>query len=341
MTPSVSVIIPVYNGAQTLRHCLDALRRSQGASFECIVVDDGSTDHSVQIARRAGVRVIEASRRGGPARARNIGVRAATGDILLFIDADVCVHPDTIVRTVRAFAEDSAMDAVIGSYDFEPGASNFLSQYKNLVHAFVHQNGCREASTFWSGCGAIRRSFFLETGGFPEHWTRPSVEDIEFGASIRRLGGHIKLNPDLQVKHLKRWSLPGLLRTDIFDRAIPWTVLMLRSGSMPNDLNLRINQRFSVAMVCLAPLLLAARFPLLACLALALTILLNVDLYRFLAKRRGWLFATRAVPVHLLYFLYSGLAMLAGMVWCAVRAEHLTTLPEISERTEQTAPTQG
>jgi glycosyltransferase involved in cell wall biosynthesis len=302
-----------------LQACLHAVSLDTDTSCECIVVDDGSTDASVEIARRAGVQVIEAGARGGPARARNIGARAACGEILLFIDADVCLHPGTIAKAVRALS-DTSIQAVIGSYDFEPADPNFLSQYKNLFHAFVHHHGRPEASTFWTGCGAIRRSFFLETGGFPEHWTRPSVEDIEFGAAICRAGGRIRLDPDLEVKHLKRWTLPGLLRTDIFDRAIPWTVVMLRSGAMPNDLNLRVEQRFCVALVCIAPLL-ALRFPLLAGLAIALPILLNLPFYRFFARQRGWWFAVRTVPMHLLYFFYSGLAMVGGIVLYAVKTE--------------------
>lgn len=317
---SVSVIIPVFNGAGTLEVCLDAVFRTTGGSCACIVVDDGSTDDSVGIARRAGAQVIEAGTRGGPARARNIGALASSAEILLFIDADVCVLPETIAKAVRELTMDSSIDAVIGSYDFEPAEPNFLSQYKNLFHSFVHHHGRPDASTFWTGCGAIRRSFFLEAGGFAEYWTRPSVEDIEFGAAILRSGGRIRLDPDLQVKHLKHWSLSGLLRTDIFDRAIPWTVLMLRSGDMPNDLNLRVEQRFCVALVCVAPVL-ALWFPILASLAILLAIVLNLPLYRFFARRGGLLFAIRTIPLHQLYFLYSGLAMIGGIAVYAVQPE--------------------
>ncbi len=129
-------------------------------------------------------------------------------------------------------------------------------------------------------------------------------------------------NPELQVTHLKRWNLASLLRTDIFDRAMPWTELMLRNRAMPNDLNLRVEQRFCVMLVCLAPIL-APRFPASALLALALAIALNHALYGFFAARRGWWFAIRAVPMHLLYFFYSGAAMAAALAWFAVRTEPL------------------
>jgi len=110
--------------------------------------------------------------------------------------------------------------------------------------------------------------------------------------------------------------------------------LMLRNGAMPNDLNLRMEQRFCVALVCAAPAL-AVRFPGLSCLAILLAILLNTSLYRFFARQRGGWFALRTVPLHLLYFLYSGLSMAIGIALYAVKTqpaaktEHLTIPPEI------------
>ena len=66
----------------------------------------------------------------------------------------------------------------------------FLSQYKNLVHHFYHHRGKREASTFWSGCGAVRKQAFLDAGGFDvERYTRPSIEDIELGYRLIKAGG--------------------------------------------------------------------------------------------------------------------------------------------------------
>jgi glycosyltransferase involved in cell wall biosynthesis len=319
VTCSVSIIIPVYNGASTLGRCLDAVLKSALAPDECIVVDDRSTDDSADIARRYGVRVIQAEGHGGPARARNLGASAARSEILLFIDADVSVHPDTISKVVEAFKSAPVVDAVIGSYDFEPACPNFLSQYKNLFHTWVHQNSRRDAVTFWTGCGAIRRSLFQACGGFNENWRRPSVEDIEFGALIRRAGGRILLDRDVQVQHLKHWSFISLLRTDIFDRGIPWTVLALGQGGMPDDLNLKMDQRVSVLLVYLA-VLFAFKSILLASVTVLAALALNLPLYRFLAGRRGWLFSLRALPLHLLYFFYCGVAFGAGALFYAAQS---------------------
>jgi glycosyltransferase involved in cell wall biosynthesis len=244
-------VIAAHNAASLLDACLRDLARSTVAPLECIVVDDGSTDATPEVARRHGATVLATGKRGGPAHARNLGAQVARGDVLLFLDADVCVHPDTVQRIHQSFATEPDLDALIGSYDDAPGEGDFLSQYKNLMHCFVHQSGRRQASTFWSACGAIRRDLFLEHSGFDESYDRPAIEDIELGYRLVRARRKVLLDPDLRVKHLKRWTFVGLLKSDIFDRGIPWTELILRDRCMPNDLNIQLSQRVSVVLVFL------------------------------------------------------------------------------------------
>lgn len=309
--PFISIIIPVYNSSPTLCLCLDAVNQSIYRNFECLVADDGSWDESADIAAEKGARVLSIPGRRGPAFARNIAAAEAQGDILLFIDADVCIQHDTVAAVAAAFVNDPQLDALIGSYDDSPAESNFISQYKNLLHCFVHQQGKRCASTFWTACGAIRRPVFQASGGFDKRYTRPSTEDIELGARLIRAGHKIELEPSLTVKHLKRWTFWGLLECDVRDRAIPWTLLMLRERHIPNDLNVQWSQRMSVAAVYLAFSMLLTYWPFSVMLA-ALAIVINRSFYAFLARRRGLFFAIRAVPLHLLYFLYGGAAFLAA-----------------------------
>jgi glycosyltransferase involved in cell wall biosynthesis len=247
----ISVIIPVYNSAATLPRCLEAVLSSNYAPYECIVVDDGSSDGSQEIARRYPVRVVESPKRAaGPADARNRGAELARGEYLFFIDADVIVPPDSLAKVAATFEKHTDVAAIFGSYDENPGDREFLSQYKNLVHHFVHQRGHEDASTFWSGCGAIRRERFCEIGGFDaKQYRRPSIEDIELGYRLKAAGHKILLQKDIQVTHLKRWSLGGLLKADISYRAVPWTLLILKDRNLPNDLNLQSSQRLTTLLV--------------------------------------------------------------------------------------------
>jgi GT2 family glycosyltransferase len=277
-------------------------------------VDDGSTDDSAAQARRFGARVVTSSRpRLGPAAARNQGAQVARGDILFFIDADVLVQPTSVAQVAQFMGEQPEIAACFGSYDTTPDAPNFLSQYRNLLHHYVHQTGSEAATTFWSGCGAIRRSVFLELGGFNvKAYPRPSIEDIELGYRMVAAGYPIRLIKSLQVKHLKRWTAWSILTTDIRDRALPWTRLLLRQGALVNDLNLQTGQRVSVALAMLSAFCVFAFFVtplafvpwLLAGLALCW---LNRRFYEFLWQQRGAAFVARVLPWHWLYFVYSGI----------------------------------
>jgi glycosyltransferase involved in cell wall biosynthesis len=324
----LSVIVPVHNGARFLQRCLESLARSEFRDYECIVVDDGSTEDIAPLAARYGVRLVVLDHQGGPARARNRGAEHARGEILVFLDADVCVHSDTLSRVEAHFRNHPATDAVMGSYDDRPADPGFVSQYKNLFHHYVHQNSRAEAWTFWAGCGAVRRHAFEAMHGFDESYRRPCIEDIELGLRLRAAGRRIDLNREIQATHLKRWTFWNLLRTDLLDRGIPWLLLMLRSRTMPADLNVTLAHRLSVALVgamgllgagvCAAQLAALPFFAATASPKLLLAVLaglgsvlfvVNLDLYRFFARKRGLWFVLRAIPLHWLYYGYCGLAV--------------------------------
>lgn len=245
--PKISVIIPAYNGRKTLTECLTAVTSSDYSNYEIVLVDDCSTDETPDMAREYGAKVI--SLEGGPygpGYARNRGVEVAQGDIVFFVDADVVIKSDTVTKVAETFTSKPEISAMFGSYDDDPDAGDFSSQFKNLFHHFVHQQGRDQAVTFWSGCGAVRKQAFQETGGFDaERYPRPSIEDIELGYRLTAAGHKIAVNKDVQVKHLKRWTLRGMVKADIFDRAIPWTQLILREKNLPDDLNLGLSQRAS------------------------------------------------------------------------------------------------
>lgn len=315
----ISIVIPVHNAGEYFRLCLESISASEMPPGEIIVVADGDSDGSWKIAGEFGAKLVRTPHSRGPARARNLGAKEAVGDILLFIDSDVTIPGNALSLVAAAFRNDPGLGALFGSYDEEPYARNFLSQYKNLFHNYVHQTANEDASTFWCGCGAVPRRIFQELGGFNENYRKPSIEDIEFGYRLKREGYRIRLVKELKVKHLKRWGLFSLIRADFLYRALPWTTLILAEGKLLNDLNLKTSSRISTACIYLLLISLAAsfRFPWLLALAgvSAVTLLaLNWDLYRFFWKKRGLLFAVKALPWNWLYFFYSGLAFAIGFI---------------------------
>ena len=319
----VSILIPVYNGSATLTDCLEALFRNDLSEAEVILINDHSTDDGPAIAARMGARVLDNPRGRGPAAARNFGAENAKGQILFFVDADVVVKDNTVSEVLQAFDEAPQIAAVFGSYDDDPAQKNFLSQYKNLLHHYVHQRSTENASTFWAGCGAIRKEVFRSMAGFDElQYTKAQIEDIELGVRLWKKGHIVRLRKSLQVKHLKRWTPIGLLKADILYRAIPWSKLILQDRRMPSELNLLPAHRWSaflVGLLLLALVILPFAYfefgisgwgfkALLLSIPFILILLiwLNRDLYGFFLSRRGFLFTVAAIFWHLFYYFYSG-----------------------------------
>jgi glycosyltransferase involved in cell wall biosynthesis len=343
----LSLVVPVCNGQSVLSACLAGIARAVRENDEVIVVDDGSTDDTAAVVRAHGATLVPAAGSPrGPAWARNRGATLATGDILVFVDADVVLHADALARMAATFAEQPRLHALFGSYDAEPTAPGLPSRFKNLLHHYVHQHSRREAGSFWAACGAVRREAFFAVGGFDERFAEPSIEDIELGRRFARAGMSIRLCPEIQGTHLKRWTLASLWRTDVFARAVPWTKLVLREGNVPNDLNLTWRSRasavfaWSLAVSLGATAVLSALgqsataepAALVAAVCLAVTTLLNLDLHRFFVRRGGVRFAAGAWLLHYLYLLY-GSAVFAALA--VVHAVDVRAHEPQSERPHQ------
>ena len=317
-SPRLSVVIPVYNGAATLAACLGALRASTCQDLEIIVVDDGSTDTSVAIAEAHGARVIQMERNGGPARARNRGAAAAKAPILFFTDADVAVLPETVAKILSRFEADPDLDALFGSYTLETPDPGFFSIYKNVVHHYTHQTSREEAASFWTGCGAVKRAAFDAVGGFDEGYGGATIEDIELGGRLYAAGRKIRLFKDIQATHHKRYTFGSLLMSDVFNRAIPWTALMLRRTGPRNDLN--TTRSSAIALLTAYTLLLGALLGLLwppgwllAAVSAPIFFVCNLPFYRFLWSAKGPGFAVKGVAANYWFYLYSGVGFWLGV----------------------------
>jgi GT2 family glycosyltransferase len=347
--PCLAVVIPVYNGGADFQRCLRALRDAAEAisgPIELIAIDDGSTDGSGELAAAFGARVLRHEKPLGPAAARNLGAKEATAEVVFFLDADVLVHPATLSGALGHLERHPEVAAVFGSYDDSPPAPGLVSRYRNLLHHHVHQQGefdgeqARAAHTFWTGCGAIRREAFLEAGGFdPELYPRPAIEDIELGYRLTRAGHAIHLKRDLFATHLKRWTLGGVIRTDIFHRGVPWLLLQWRLGVRETDLNVGRTQKLCALGVGLGGLALPASVafpPLLASVpaALLLIVAANRPFYRLLAHRRGLPFAAAATLPHAVYYA----CCLASVIIAAGRWSVRSRRPLAPAATPRRAP---
>lgn len=328
--PYLSIIVPVKNGHTVLPTMLGNLVRSElpRESWELILVDDGSTDDSVEIASEYADLVIRLPGRSrGPGYARNRGVERARGECVVFLDADVVVRPDTLGRIAATMSSRPDVDAVFGAYCDEPAAAGVVSQYRNLLHHYTHDQEPGDAQTFWAGCGCVRRSVFMAVGMYDEwRFSRPQIEDVELGYRMSAHGYHILLQPDIQVTHLKRWTFRSMIKADFMDRGVPWARLLAEQRALlgpaalkAKTLSLRAKEKSNTFFVCLGLLLLGLSvqpkdhlLAVLGALCLVIVILRGLPLYAFFFRKRGLVFAICGVVLHMIYYLTAAVSVAWG-----------------------------
>ena len=303
--PSVSVVIPAHQAESTIAACLEGVLATGFAPEEVLVVDDGSTDATASIARAHGVRVVANPEPLRPARARNRGVDAVASDVVVFVDADVVLRGRVRERLLGHFA-DPGVSAVIGSYDDRPASGSLVSDYRNLLHHYVHQRAAGPSQTFWTGIGAVRRAEFLRLGGLRSEWE--NIEDVEFGLRLTEAGGRIVLDPELQGTHLKVWTPRSMFRTDLHGRAVPWTRLLRAGRADTGRLNTAASHQVSAAAVAamIAGVALTPIWPpalLVAAIGTAAFVAASLPFLAALRRMRGLSFALRALPWHALHYV--------------------------------------
>ena len=312
-TPTrLSVVVPASNRPPTLERCAAAVRSALRDGDELLVVTEPSGT--------------------SPARLRNAGATRASGDVVVFLDADIVVHDDALERLRAAFDADAELAAAFGSYDDDPPGGT-VAMFRNLLHHHVHQSAAGPAKTFWAGLGAVRRDLFLAAGGFDDRrYPRPMLEDVELGLRLVDDGRRILLMPDVAGTHLKTWSLRQMVRTDIRDRGVPWTRLLLERRRAPAVLNLGWRHRLSALCVAALPVLAVLGVFLGVAACAALFVAQNVRFYALLVRRMGAPRAVLGVGLHALHHALA-LAALGVGVLAHVRRSHALPRPQPLEPT--------
>ena len=206
--PKISVIIPVLNEAKILERTLSQLH-PELKSHELIVVDGGSTDASVGIGKKYG-RVITSER--GRAKQLNAGAAVATGDILIFLHADIWLESGTLASVTTALSS----GYVGGGFRQKIDGRSFLYR---LIEIAGDMRG-KYLKVFYGDSGIfLARADFEKIGGFPDV---PIMEEMEFSRELRRLGKTTLLTPCIYISP-RRWEAKGIVRTTLNN----WLITLL------------------------------------------------------------------------------------------------------------------
>jgi glycosyltransferase involved in cell wall biosynthesis len=206
MKQLMSVIIPNYNGSQTIGTCLESVFAINDEDREVIVVDDCSEDGSLDIIRKYPCRLIQMEKHAGASAARNAGALNSKGDVLFFIDAD-CLLQENASSIIRKYLHEHSAEVVMGgTYTPTPPVSGFFNTFQS---AFIHhfETKSNDAPDYLATHAlVIRVETFKKMGGFREDFL-PILEDVDFSHRLRSTGYRLIMNPDLQVQHVFNLSL--------------------------------------------------------------------------------------------------------------------------------------
>lgn len=313
----ISIVIPTYNAERFMTPLLDSIFRNKVDDMEVIIVDDYSKDDTVKIAESYPVRVIQLAINGGPAKARNIGVEAAEGDIIFFLDSDVIVL-DGAVREVKDYFDDNpSAKCVIGVCATEPLNKGFVPSYMAMFE-YIHliDTPGNKVSVFAPRCGAIKKDFFQKIGGYNESYKGADVEDFELARRINK-ADCIILNKKIVVKH--QFANFRQAVRNYFKRAVMWMYLFFREKKLDNAGPTAPGN--GIAAVCafltfilffFIPLLEAARYAVISLLIIFL--LANMRWWNFMRKEAGFLFAVKALFLN--YFL--GIDIMIAAIYAVI-----------------------
>jgi len=201
----VSVIICAYNPEKTIADTLKSVFKSSYKNLEVIVIDDASTDNTLDLCKNFPLKIIKLKENRGPAFSRNVGVRSVKGKIIIFLDSDVTFPPD-LFNNMLTYMKDQPDIAGVGtvssSLPLNPGfyARYFALQEHQRITGLFGKKRYIYSNFIYTRCGCLKKSVFEEIGGFNEDYKTPSIEDYDF--SMRMKGKYkILYDKTLLINH--------------------------------------------------------------------------------------------------------------------------------------------
>lgn len=313
--PTVSVVIPVYNAAKTLRLCLSSVHDQTHPPVEVVVVDDGSTDDSRAIAAEFGCVVVTQPVNRGVSAARNAGVAASRGEVVFFLDSDVALSADAIAAALPPLAEDPRCGCVYGVYHPEPLIDDGPVERYRVLHlhsALTRAVGPVDTAVF--ALAAVPRAVLDDLGPFDENLR--SAEDDEY--SERLLTRYrIRLSADVRGWHDEADRLLPLLGEQYRRAQLMRFSLRNRYRRRGLAVNSTLGVLAAASAVASAPaVLLRGSLAVVPLLCLAVFVAADPPLFALLRRAGGWRFLGQALGVHLLV----NLALITGAAVGLVRA---------------------
>ena len=320
--PKISIIIPVFNGSSKIKNCLNYIYASEFKEFEVILVDDCSSDDTLDVAGNYPCRVLKNEINKGPAFSRNKGVDAANGELILFVDVDILILPDLIKKICLFFDSHKEISILQCRYEDIPHYKNLFSQYKHYIFSYRgFSTGKSYISYIHTACVALRKIVFQKIR-FNENLRRR--EDIDFGLRCVQNGFLIYADNEVTVSHNKKYDLVSFSRYQFSSaKELTLQLFVIKNKNMSQEFRLP-NQPLYKKLWFLRPFfsflfLLTLLWLGISWTLLPLLILIFIFLLSFLVEFQFRLYLFKVAPLFIsivacfLYF-YDGLLIGVGAI---------------------------
>ena len=299
---------------------MEAACNSTFDNFEIIVVDDSSTDSSMAIIAQYPCRVIRLPEHGGASKARNTGAENSKGDVLLFIDADCLLQPNTLTKAASAYMEDGPEVVIGGTYTRLPYDQSFFSTFQSIYIHYSETKNAQNPDYIATHAMLIQADIFKRSGGFNEDFM-PILEDVEYSHRLKNAGYRLRMHPEILVQHIFNFTLKKSLRNGI-RKTKYWSLYSIKnkdllsdSGTASQEFKFNVLSCFAnLALLLLGLLLHNWIFILPVPLLFGTNLYLNRHLITAFHKTRGPYFAISAVLYYtFLYPLAVGIGAFSGI----------------------------
>jgi len=307
----LSIIIPTYNSGEKLLKLLNSIFTSTYKNFEVIVIDDCSTDNTLELIKQFHIRTFKLEKNCGQADARNIGASKAKADILVFLDSDIILKNDALEKIAESF-KDPKINCLKGIYAKEPANKGLFPRYKALFEFFCFKDA-KTFSFFTPSLGAMRKQLFYDVGGFDKDYRH--LEETMLGYKITKKYPII-VKQDIQANH----HFPSFAKCikNYFKRGFVWVRFFFKRkkfdnvGATPStgiSALLTIPIILSLALFFVHPIFLLTPF-----LLVLLFILLNAKMYQFIFKETNLLFMGYYITINFILQLVVAIAAISSLV---------------------------
>jgi glycosyltransferase involved in cell wall biosynthesis len=321
MEKRISIVIPNLNKSETLGKCLEAALNSDYGNFEVIVVDDNSSDNSVEVISEFPCRLIQLEKRSGTSTARNTGAKSSTGEIIFFTDSDCLLQKNTLSIVNTLFSELPPGTVVGGTYTRIPHDKTFYSTFQSVFAHYFETKNVDDPDYIAAHAMIMTADVFEKSGGFPETFL-PIIEDVELSHRLRASGCRLVMCPRIQVEHIFNFSLAGSLRNAV-RKTEYWTMYSLKnrdlfadSGCASKELKINVAS-FLLSLFLVIGWIVSGKslFPFLLALNFLFNLGLNRRLFRAFYDAKGGLFAFLAVLYYsLVYPVPVGIGTMKGFM---------------------------